>query len=121
MLLYPNGSCQLLDAIAVADRIRPEAVQAIKSIHALGIQTVLLTGDAKLVAQAIAQELGITDVAADLLPDHKRDRARALVAQGRVVAMVGDGINDACTGRALADSRCRIPHRGRVQLKWQRP
>jgi heavy metal translocating P-type ATPase len=86
---------QLLGAIAVADRIRPEAVQAIKSIHALGIQTVLLTGDAKLVAQAIAQELGITDVAADLLPDHKRDRVKALVAQGRVVAMVGDGINDA--------------------------
>jgi len=86
---------QLLGAIAVADRIRPEAAQAIKSIHALGIQTVLLTGDAKLVAQAIAQELGITDVAADLLPDHKRDRVKALVAQGRVVAMVGDGINDA--------------------------
>jgi heavy metal translocating P-type ATPase len=86
---------QLLGAIAIADRIRPEAVQAIKSIHALGIQTVLLTGDAKLVAQAIAQELGITDVAADLLPDHKRDRVKALVAQGRVVAMVGDGINDA--------------------------
>jgi heavy metal translocating P-type ATPase len=86
---------QLLGAIAVADRIRPEAVQAIESIHALGIKTVLLTGDAKLVAQAIAQELGITDVAADLLPDHKRDRVKALVAQGRVVAMVGDGINDA--------------------------
>jgi heavy metal translocating P-type ATPase len=86
---------QLLGAIAVADSIRPEAAQAIKSIHALGIQTVLLTGDAKLVAQAIARELGITDVAADLLPDHKRDRVRALVAQGRIVAMVGDGINDA--------------------------
>lgn len=86
---------QLLGAIAVADRIRPEAVQAIQSIHALGIKTVLLTGDATRVAQAIAQELGITDVAADLLPDHKRDRVKALVAQGRVVAMVGDGINDA--------------------------
>jgi heavy metal translocating P-type ATPase len=86
---------QLLGAVALADRTRPEALQAIKSIHALGIQTVLLTGDSRLVAESVAQELGISDVTADLLPDHKRDRVKALVTQGRIVAMVGDGINDA--------------------------
>ena len=86
---------RLLGAIAIADRIRPEAVQAIKSIHALGINTILLTGDARLVAESIARELGISELAADLLPENKRQRVQALVAQGRTVAMVGDGINDA--------------------------
>jgi P-type E1-E2 ATPase len=74
---------------------RPEAARAVKSIHALGIQTLLLTGDAQAVAQVIARELGISEVAADLLPMDKQKRVRDLVAEGRTVAMVGDGINDA--------------------------
>jgi Cd2+/Zn2+-exporting ATPase/Cu+-exporting ATPase len=61
----------------------------------MGIKTVLLTGDTRAVAEVIARELGISEVAADLLPDDKRQRVRDLVAQGRTVAMVGDGINDA--------------------------
>jgi heavy metal translocating P-type ATPase len=86
---------RLLGAIVIADQIRPEAAQAIKAIHALGIKTVLLTGDAQAVAQVIAKELGISEVAADLLPEDKRIRVKALVSEGRTVAMVGDGINDA--------------------------
>ncbi len=85
----------LLGAIVVADSVRPEARQAIAAIHALGIRTVLLTGDAQAVTDAVARQLGITDVAADLLPEHKRQRVQQLVADGRTVAMVGDGVNDA--------------------------
>jgi Cd2+/Zn2+-exporting ATPase/Cu+-exporting ATPase len=86
---------RLLGAIVIADQIRPEAAEAIKAIHALGIKTVLLTGDAQAVARVIATELGISEVAANLLPEDKRIRVKALVSEGRKVAMVGDGINDA--------------------------
>jgi Cd2+/Zn2+-exporting ATPase/Cu+-exporting ATPase len=61
----------------------------------MGIKTVLLTGDAKNVAAVVARQLGITEIAADLLPEDKRERVRRLVAEGRTVAMVGDGVNDA--------------------------
>ncbi len=86
---------RLLGAIVIADAVRPEAAHAIKAIHAMGIRTILLTGDAQAVAEVIARELGIAEVAADLLPDDKRMRVKALVDAGRIVAMVGDGINDA--------------------------
>ncbi len=85
----------LLGAIVIADSVRPEARQAIAAIHAMGIRTILLTGDAQPVANAVAQQLGITDVAAGLLPEDKRQRVKRLVAEGRKVAMVGDGVNDA--------------------------
>ena len=85
----------LLGAIVVADTVRPEARQAIAAIHAMGIKTVLLTGDAKPVADVIARQLGIAEVAADLLPEDKRQWVKRLVGNGRVVAMVGDGVNDA--------------------------
>jgi heavy metal translocating P-type ATPase len=85
----------LLGAIVIADSVRPEAASAIKAIHAMGIKTMLLTGDAKAVAEVIARDLGISEVAADLLPEDKRMRVKGLVAEGRTVAMVGDGINDA--------------------------
>ena len=84
-----------LGALVIADTVRPEAASAIKAIHSMGITTILLTGDAKAVAEVIARDLGISEVAADLLPEDKRLRVRALVAEGRTVAMVGDGINDA--------------------------
>ncbi len=88
-----NG--KLLGAIMIADTVRPEAAGAIKAIHAMGIKTILLTGDANAVAGVIARELGIPEVAAELLPEDKRMRVQGLVAGGRTVAMVGDGINDA--------------------------
>jgi len=86
---------RLLGAIVIADTVRPEAASAIAAIHSMGIKTVLLTGDAKAVAEVIARDLGISEVAADLLPEDKRMRVKSLVAAGRTVAMVGDGINDA--------------------------
>jgi Cd2+/Zn2+-exporting ATPase/Cu+-exporting ATPase len=85
----------LLGAIEIADRIRPEAQSAVAAIHALGVRTVLLTGDARAVADSVAAELGIAEVAADLLPEDKRAYVQQLVAARRTVAMVGDGVNDA--------------------------
>ena len=86
---------KLLGAIVIADTVRLEAAFAIKAIHSMGIKTILLTGDARAVAEVIGRDLGISEVAADLLPEDKRMRVKGLVAQGRMVAMVGDGINDA--------------------------
>jgi Cd2+/Zn2+-exporting ATPase/Cu+-exporting ATPase len=86
---------KLLGAILIADAIRTETAQAVRAIHGLGIKTMLLTGDARAVAQVIAEQSGISEVAADLLPEDKRRRVRELVTQGYIVAMVGDGINDA--------------------------
>jgi Cd2+/Zn2+-exporting ATPase/Cu+-exporting ATPase len=86
---------RLLGAIAIADTVRPEATQAIDTIRRMGIKTVLLTGDAYVVAEVVARQLRIDEVAADLLPQDKLDRIKSLIANGHTVAMVGDGINDA--------------------------
>jgi P-type Cu+ transporter len=86
---------RLLGAVAVADSIRPEARQAIDTIHRMGIKTILLTGDAKAVADVVAQQLGIGEVAADLMPEDKLNYVKHLVADGRIVVMLGDGVNDA--------------------------
>jgi heavy metal translocating P-type ATPase len=84
-----------LGTIAIADAIRPEAKKAIEAFDRMGIRTVLLTGDTEPVARNVGQALGIAAVEAALLPEMKLARIKSLVASGRVVAMVGDGINDA--------------------------
>ena len=86
---------RLLGAIVIADTVRPEARRAIDEINRLGIRSILLTGDTKAVAGVVARSLGIKEFEADLLPETKLARIKALVAEGRVVAMLGDGINDA--------------------------
>lgn len=86
---------RLLGAIAVADTVRPEAKRAIEALGRMGLRTVLLTGDTRAVADAVARDLGIREIEADLLPDDKLARIRALKAGGRSVVMLGDGINDA--------------------------
>jgi P-type Cu+ transporter len=86
---------RLLGAILIADTVRPEAQRAIDALNRMGIRSVLLTGDTKPVAEMVGRELGITEVEADLLPEMKLARIKSLVAGGRIVAMVGDGINDA--------------------------
>jgi P-type Cu+ transporter len=84
-----------LGVIRVTDAVRPEAKAAVAGLKAIGIRTILLTGDAKNVAEVVAAELGVDESAAELLPEAKLERVKSLVERGRVTAMVGDGINDA--------------------------
>jgi heavy metal translocating P-type ATPase len=86
---------RFLGSIRIADAIRPEAKEAVGRLHAMGIRTVLLTGDSRRIADAVGRELGIEEVDAELLPEDKVSRVKALVAEGRQIAMLGDGINDA--------------------------
>jgi heavy metal translocating P-type ATPase len=86
---------RFLGAIRIADTVRPEAPAAVQALQHMGIKTVLVTGDARSVADAIARELQVDDVAAELLPEQKVDVVRQLGAGGRTVVMVGDGVNDA--------------------------
>ncbi|MGH7248078.1 MAG: heavy metal translocating P-type ATPase, partial [Pseudomonadota bacterium] len=86
---------RLLGAIVIADTLRPEARPAIEALNRMGIRSVLLTGDTRIVAEVVARDLGIIEIEADLLPEVKLARIKSLVAGGRIVAMVGDGINDA--------------------------
>jgi heavy metal translocating P-type ATPase len=93
ILIARNG--ELLGAIIVADSLRPDAREAVDALGRMHLSTVLLTGDTASVAQSVAGTLGIVEVHADLLPENKRAMVEHLVNQGRVVAMLGDGINDA--------------------------
>ena len=86
---------RLLGAIVVADSVRPEAKPAVEALARMRMRTILLTGDTKSVADAVGRRLGIAEVHADLLPEDKLARIKHLVGRGCVVAMLGDGINDA--------------------------
>jgi Cu+-exporting ATPase len=81
--------------LAVADAVKPTSAEAIRELRALGLTPVLLTGDNETVARAVAAEVGIDEVLAEVLPVGKVEAVKRLQAEGRVVAMVGDGVNDA--------------------------
>jgi Cu2+-exporting ATPase len=85
----------VVGALAVADAVREESREAVDTLHRLGITVVMITGDAEPVARAVAEELAIDEVLAGVRPENKADKVKTLQDQGRVVAMVGDGVNDA--------------------------
>lgn len=91
--LLENGAA--LAVFAVADAIREESREAVRALHRRGIEVAMLTGDARAVAQAVAEDLGIDTVFAEVLPEDKASKVRELQARGKKVAMVGDGVNDA--------------------------
>jgi P-type Cu+ transporter len=86
---------EVIGVVMVADAIKPEAVEAIGQLHKLGIKVVMLTGDNKNTAHSIAKEVGIDDVVAEVLPEDKLKKIKELQAAGHIVAMAGDGVNDA--------------------------
>ncbi|BCJ95631.1 heavy metal translocating P-type ATPase [Anaerocolumna cellulosilytica] len=93
--LYFADSSNLLGIIAVADVVKPTSRQAIEQFKAMGIDVVMLTGDNKITAEAIRKELNINRVVAEVLPQDKENEVRSIQEQGKKVAMIGDGINDA--------------------------
>ena len=86
---------KLAGALALADVIRPESREVVAKLKAMGIQCMMLTGDNRLVAKWVAEELGLDDYFAEVLPREKADKIKEVQARGLVVAMVGDGVNDA--------------------------
>jgi Cu+-exporting ATPase len=93
MLLSIDGKPAGL--LGVADPIKESTPEAIRDLHAEGIKVVMLTGDSRRTAEAVAKKLGIDQVQAEVLPEQKAEAVKQLQAEGRVVAMAGDGINDA--------------------------
>lgn len=94
-VLYVVRDGLVVGALALEDEIRPESRQAVDELHGLGIRVVLITGDARQVADAVGAELGIDEVFAEVLPEDKDRAVTELQARGLRVAMVGDGVNDA--------------------------
>ncbi|GBD89881.1 copper-exporting P-type ATPase A [bacterium BMS3Abin04] len=86
---------ELKGAIALADIIREESKQAISKFKELGIKTIMLTGDNQKVAKWVAEELGLDDYFAEVLPHQKSEKVKEIQSKGYVVAMTGDGVNDA--------------------------
>ncbi|NGM62742.1 copper-translocating P-type ATPase [Sphingobacterium sp. SGG-5] len=101
-VIWFANSSQALAVLAISDMIKATSVQAIKALQDMGIDLYMLTGDNEATAKAIAEQTGIQHYKAEVLPQHKADFVRELQRQGKIVAMVGDGINDS-TALATAD------------------
>ncbi|MGY1718310.1 heavy metal translocating P-type ATPase [Blastococcus sp. SYSU DS0552] len=86
---------RVVGALGLADEVRPESREAVDALHALGLEVVMITGDAEPVARAVGDELGVDQVIAGVRPEDKAERVAALQRQGRAVAFTGDGVNDA--------------------------
>jgi Cu2+-exporting ATPase len=94
-VLYLIQGAQIIGALALEDEIRPESRAAVDELHRLGVRVVMITGDAKPVAEAVGTDLGVDEVFAEVLPEDKDRAVSGLQARGLKVAMVGDGVNDA--------------------------
>ncbi len=94
-VVYAARQGELLAAIAMADIVRDESREAVRKLCEMGLEVWMITGDGRLVAEHVARELGVTDYFAEVLPEQKAEKVRELQSRGKVVAMVGDGVNDA--------------------------
>ncbi len=94
-VLHVIRGTQVIGALALEDQIRPESRAAVEELHRLGVRVGMITGDSQAVANAVANELGIDEVFAEVLPADKDRAVRELQERGQIVAMVGDGVNDA--------------------------
>lgn len=101
-VIWFSNSKQALAVLAISDKIKETSIEAIKQMQQMGIDLYMLTGDNQTTAQAIAQQTGIENYKAEMLPQHKANFVKELQKQGKIVAMVGDGINDS-TALATAD------------------
>jgi Cu2+-exporting ATPase len=94
-VLFVVADGRVLGAVAAEDEIRPESVEAVQLLHAMGLRVAMITGDAQAVADSVARRIGIDEVAAQVLPADKAGAVKRFQAGGKRVAMVGDGVNDA--------------------------
>ena len=94
-VLFVHSGTQVLGVVAIEDEVRPESAEAVARLHAMGLRVAMITGDARAVADAVAQRIGIDQVSAEVLPAEKAAAVREFQAGGTKVAMVGDGVNDA--------------------------
>ncbi|HEY8876041.1 MAG TPA: copper-translocating P-type ATPase [Roseateles sp.] len=94
-VIFVGVSGRLAGFVAIADPIKPTTPEALRALQADGVRVVMLTGDGKTTAEAVARELGIDEVVAEVFPEDKADVVKRLQSAGRVVAMAGDGVNDA--------------------------
>jgi Cu2+-exporting ATPase len=94
-VIYHVEDQRVVAAFAVADAIRPESAEAIQRLHAAGVEVAMITGDSRAVAEAVARQLEIDTVFAEVLPDKKVEKIKELQRAGKRVAMIGDGVNDA--------------------------
>ena len=101
-VIWFADSHQALSVLAISDKIKETSIEAIKQLQRMGIELYMLTGDNEATAKAIAQQTGIANYKAEVLPQHKADFVKKLQQEGKTVAMVGDGINDS-TALATAD------------------